>query len=216
MLDRIVTRREWTFFILMCGVVFLVGCGTRIPQMTLDSISRDAIPVAYGFGRTNRATISISDADWAKLERTFKPAPQTPQEERHRLRQSVAMMERIAGEQTPICHDVGKNVRPAAGIGQCDCIDESTNTTVYLHLFRQSHFLHWHDVLEPTFRAPLIFDSHNTAQIRDRSTGMCYAVDSWFLDSGEPPYIQEIRSWKRKDPFPPEENPPMDSDDSAP
>ena len=45
-------------------------------------------------------------------------------------------------------------------------------------------------------RNPLIFNVHWAAIIRDTRDDRRYAVDSWFLDNGEPPYVQPLEDWK--------------------
>jgi hypothetical protein len=90
-----------------------------------------------------------------------------------------------------------------------DCIDEQKNTTTYLRIFDQQGHLRHHDVLHHVFRAPWILNPHNSAQIRDRQTGECYVVDSWYRDNGQPPYIQPVKDWYARKPWPDDENPPI-------
>ncbi len=186
---------------LLLLLALLAGCAPAHTLQPTEPLSLDRIPVVYGFGRKHREHIDVSDADWSTIEAIFDPVSDNAGEERHRIRQAVAEMERIAGTQTPTHYDVGKNRFPEMGLGQMDCRDESSNTTTYLRLFQEQGLLRWHDVLDPAFRAPHVFDTHNAAQIRDRSTNVQYVVDSWFLDNGQPPYIQEVHAWLRKTPF---------------
>jgi hypothetical protein len=37
---------------------------------------------------------------------------------------------------------------------------------------------------------------HTTAVMRERESGEAFAVDSWFLDNGEPPYIVSLAEWR--------------------
>jgi hypothetical protein len=37
---------------------------------------------------------------------------------------------------------------------------------------------------------------HTTAVIEETASGDRYAVDSWFLDNGQPPYIARLEVWK--------------------
>ena len=115
-----------------------------------------------------------------------------------------------AAEQLPISNDVGKNRQHPDGGWQLDCLDESANSTIYLLLFQQEGWLQHHVVLNRAFRAPLILDPHHTALVRETATGLDWAVDSWFLDQGEPPYVQELDQWRRKAPFDESINPPLD------
>ncbi len=192
---------------LLLLLALLASCAPARPLQPTEPLSLDRIPVVYGFGRKHREHIDVSQAAWSTIESIFEPESDDAGEERHRIRQAVAEMERIAGEQTPTRYDIGKNRFPEVTLGQMDCRDESYNTTTYLRLFQERGLLRWHEVLVPAFRAPPVFDAHNAAQIRDRSTNVQYVVDSWFLDNGQPPYIQEVHAWLRKTPFDEEENP---------
>jgi hypothetical protein len=111
-------------------------------------------------------------------------------------------MEQIVGSMTPTDRDRGGNdFEGDDWSGQMDCIDESTNTTSYLNLFEQHGLLKWHRVKERVYRAPRILDQHWAAQIEHTATGQRYAVDSWYKDNGERPYVQMVEAWKRKEAF---------------
>ena len=99
------------------------------------------------------------------------------------------------GQLTGTWRDLAKNVKGAGQPGQLDCISESMNTTTYLQQLSDAGLLRWHGVEERRVRHPLIFNVHWTAVIRDDTTGIRYAVDSWFLDNGEPPFIQPLDQW---------------------
>jgi hypothetical protein len=43
---------------------------------------------------------------------------------------------------------------------------------------------------------PRLFQ-HYTAVIEETATQQKYAVDSWFLDNGNPPFIIPLDAWKR-------------------
>ena len=64
-----------------------------------------------------------------------------------------------------------------------------------LGLYALAGLLQWHAVEERELRHPWILDLHWAAVIRDTSTDQRYAVDSWFLDNGQPPYIQPLDQW---------------------
>lgn len=61
--------------------------------------------------------------------------------------------------------------------------------------------LRWHRVAGRAYRTPYLFDPHWAGQIVELQTLDHYVVDSWFLDNGEPPYIQALNNWLRKDPI---------------
>lgn len=184
---------------LMAGVVAVGGCASA-PERGEPPIGLDAVPLVYGRGRAVVTSFSVGPDRWEELSAFFEPPSETSAQERERIRSAVALLERIAGEQTPTRNDKAKNSTGVAqDRGQQDCVDESTNTTAYLRLLRERGLLRWHSLERPRWRAPWLFDSHRTAVIRDLVDGRLYAVDSWVLDNGEPPVVQELGAWLRKE-----------------
>lgn len=65
-------------------------------------------------------------------------------------------------------------------------------------LLQVDHLLKWHTVETRTSRGlGTLQVPHFTAVIRDQSDNMRYAVDSWFLDNGHPPFIVPLSVWER-------------------
>ncbi|MBT4770472.1 MAG: hypothetical protein HOO00_08150 [Rhodospirillaceae bacterium] len=175
--------------------------------------------VCHNFGCTAQSPLSLTRERFTGVMAVFEPAPSNPREERAQIRAAIAEFERLAGEDLPTYRDKGLNPnstdaetpqvpahetvvtlvppRHYASIeGQMDCIDESTNTTTYLRLLEKFGLLTFHRVKERTLRTPGLFRQHWAATIEEIDGGAVYAVDSWFLDNGEPPYIQHLAAWK--------------------
>ncbi len=139
-------------------------------------------------------TVSLSAQQWSQVRALFA-APRSPAEERRQVRAAIALLEVQVGGITGTSRDLAKNVAGAGQPGQLDCISESKNTTTYLQLLSNDGLLHWHTVEERRLRHPWILDLHWAAVIRDKNSGKRYAVDSWFLDNGQLPYIQPLDQW---------------------
>ncbi len=139
--------------------------------------------------------VQLGGAQWRAVAALFTPG-RSPAEERRQIRQAIAVLEQQVGALTGTWRDLAGNVAGAGEPGQLDCISESKNTTTYLRLLQQAGLLKWHAVEERQVRHSLIFNVHLTAVIRDLRSGQRYAVDSWFLDNGQPPYIQAFEAWK--------------------
>ena len=84
-----------------------------------------------------------------------------------------------------------------------DCIDESINTTLYLAMFQKFGLMRLHQVEDRATRGWFIGGwPHTTAVIgetavpRERGSDRLWAVDSWFLDNGQPPFILPLETWK--------------------
>ena len=85
------------------------------------------------------------------------------------------------------------------GKGQLDCVDESTNTTIFLMILKQKGLLPFHEIEQPQVRWPIISGRgwmHKTAVITEKETGEQFAVDSWFEDSGVNPWIVSLEAWR--------------------
>jgi len=139
-------------------------------------------------------TVSLSTQQWSQVQVLFASA-RSPAEERQQIRKAIALLEFQVGGITGTSRDLAKNAAGAGQPGQLDCISESKNTTTYLQLLNNAGLLQWHTVEERELRHPWILDLHWAAIIRDKSTDQRYAVDSWFLDNGQPPYIQPLDQW---------------------
>jgi len=188
-----------------CAVLLpIVLAGCALAPDPPASIDTNRVPIVYGGGGAARAWFRISEQRWGEFVALLGSC-RTAADERHAVREAIGLMERIAGEQTITWMDKARNGNGGpTEQGQLDCIDESTNTDVYLRLFQQRGLLRFHRVLRPVWRAPHLIDTHRTAVIQDLADGQRYAVDSWFLDNGFPAYVQPLEDWIRKAPFPPD------------
>ena len=77
-----------------------------------------------------------------------------------------------------------------------DCVDEATNTSVYLRMLENAGVLTWHTTASRMSRG--IFQGqapHNTATMIDTQTQIRYAVDSWFYENGKAPVIINLDKW---------------------
>lgn len=142
----------------------------------------------------NGQTVILSEQQWSEVRAIFSTIS-TPAQERNATRKAIGLIETQVGKITGTDRDLAENLWNKEKKGQLDCISESKNTTVYLHLLYDDGLLHWHKVQERKRRNPWIFDYHWTAVIQDLKTHTEYAVDSWFGPNGQPPIIQELNRW---------------------
>lgn len=168
----------------------------------------------YDFGCKSRMNIRFSPAQWARLGDLFQPPPADAAGERQRIRAAIALMERFAGAISGSEADLGGNYNGKDLPKQQDCIDESTNTLQYLWALQDRGWLRFHRV-DLKQRRIVWFISHWTATIRELDSNRVYAVDSWFLDNGEPPYVQALEDWRRARDFPARLNPPLAQESAA-
>jgi hypothetical protein len=179
----------------------LPACLQAAPYfMPVDRVMEPAperYSVCFDHSCTTVVTDALSPAEWDMATQPLKNPSTTAVEERLAIAQAIAIFEEIVGRHTGTYRDKGRNLRGFGQPGQLDCIDESTNTTTYLRLLERGGLLHHHRVLERSTRFGLFVGMpHTTAVIEDAGTGDRYAVDSWFRDNGQPPYIVKLDIWK--------------------
>ncbi|MAX52401.1 MAG: hypothetical protein CMH22_10515 [Methylophaga sp.] len=140
--------------------------------------------------------VSLSEQDWSGILNLFNKTTNA-HEERQAIQQAIANLETLIGKQIGSEKDLARNQIANNRFGQLDCVDEATNTSVYLRMLEKAGVLKWHTSASRTSRG--IFQGqapHNTATIIDTQTHTRYAVDSWFYGNGEMPVIIYLDDWK--------------------
>jgi len=167
-------------------------------SLFVGSPKYDNFTVCHGNTCKYIVPLTLSEKEWNEIKDIFTIPAATAAEERETIRMAIARFESIIGNKTGTSRDKGENF-PGMGIeGQMDCVDEATNTSVYLTMLQDRQLLQWHHVQHRTNRGiETLQVPHFTAVIRDNETGSEYAVDSWFLDNGQLPYIVPLSEWKQ-------------------
>jgi hypothetical protein len=164
----------------------------------------------YDFGCKTTREVRYDDAQWQQIRSIMRRGEGDAEAEKQAIRRAVATMERFSGEIAGTSLDKAGNYPGYDLPRQMDCIDESTNTFQYLSALEELGLLKWHRV-DLKQRRVVWLATHWTATIREIGSGRRYAVDSWYRDNGEPPYIQPIEDWQRKLDFPADYNPELAS-----
>jgi hypothetical protein len=155
--------------------------------------------VCHGYDCTYRSEIELTAAEWASVRALFQPLPPTAAAERRAISAAVALLERQVGQRIGTSADTPGLAYIAAGDPtQQDCIDESTNTTLYLTLLSEAGLMRWHAVASVASRGVFLDLRwyHQTAVVRERNSGEEWVVDSWFKGNGEPPVIVTLHAWQ--------------------
>jgi hypothetical protein len=161
----------------------------------------------YDFGCKTTKQLRYSAAHWDEIKTIFASVVDS-NSEKQAIRLAVATMEGISGELSGTHLDKGGNYPGSDIPGQMDCIDESTNTFQYLVALEELQLLKWHRV-GLKHRRIVWLAAHWTASIAEIDSNDRFAVDSWYRDNGEFPYIQPLEDWKRKRDFPVAFNPEL-------
>lgn len=163
---------------------------------TQNSISSFRVCRDYGCSVT--MPVSLSDAEWGEVRNVFMPAPANAAEERERIREAVALIERMVGPKAGTANDeAGAVIVTTNKRGQLDCIDEAYNTSNYLRFMHEDNLIDWHDIGEPARRGYIINRwPHNTATVIEHGSGASYAIDSWFGPNGALPDVVPLEDWR--------------------
>ena len=188
-----------TACLLIC--LFLAACGNGGMNMYPyrdAAFTRDTFAVCHGFNCYYRTQGHITDKQWKNIEKLFKPAPKTAEEERVRIGKAIGLMETYAGLSSGLNKD-----RPEAEtfeedrITQMDCIDETVNTDLYLSFLHKEKLLTFHKQHEPVHRGYFIDGAwpHNSAAVKEIETGTVWVVDSYYGGHGKPAYVISLPEW---------------------
>jgi hypothetical protein len=182
-------------------LVFLAAAPTRADLFVRDDIISTPTPESFSvcFDHTcaSVVTVSLTADEWRSATRPVREPAASATAERAAIAESIALLEAIVGRYTGTHRDRGRNLPGIGQAGQLDCIDESTNTTTYLRLLERDGLFRHHSVGKRSTRFGLFVGMpHTTAVIEELGSQRRYAVDSWFLDNGQPPFIAELEHWK--------------------
>lgn len=156
-----------------------------------------AFSVCHNLSCQQVSNTSLSSADWQQISDVFHPAAVSPMHERKQIARAIALFETLVGNKVGTSKDLGQNELRGSRVGQLDCIDEATNTSVYLRMLDNQGLLKWHQAAPRTARGPFSGQApHNTASIIETESGQRYAVDAWFFANGKPPAIVQLDLWK--------------------
>ena len=165
-------------------------------QLEMDN-NNQATPgqftVCHGNGCVKRSEVSLAGPPWNQVMAHFEVPTNSPEEEREQISDAIALIEVIIGKKIGSHTDVGQNVYKYYDEGQMDCVDETINTSMYLHFLKESGALYWHKVGKPLHRG--FFWPHNTAVVTEIKSGKSYAIDSWFFENGVEPSIVPVEDW---------------------
>jgi hypothetical protein len=152
------------------------------------------VEICYHYGCARRAGVHFSDDDLKRIQAEFAAAGDAAAE-RAAIASAMALMYLTAAAQTPIWQDRGLNIDDEEAEGRMDCIDHSTNTTTLLHLAQDQGWLKHHDVGPRVRRGRFLIFEHWSARVVERESREEFAVDTWFLDPGQPATIYPLRQW---------------------
>jgi hypothetical protein len=114
-----------------------------------------------------------------------------------RIRIGIWQMEVLAQKYQPLlANDQAINDFEAGVDGRTDCVDNTSNTSNYLHILRDIGELDGWTISSPQVRKPLdVTAVHWTPVVIDTKSGDHWSVDSWFRPNGHLPMVMPMKSW---------------------
>jgi hypothetical protein len=165
----------------------------KLPPPTVENF-----PHCEGYGCPVIKNVKLNEHDWNIILSAYGNKAQDPVEERIKVARTVGAFERVAGKLTGTDGDI-KGTFMKTGKGQLDCVDESSNTTIYMMLLKQKGLLRFHEIEQPQVRWPIVSGRgwmHQTAVVTEKQTGKQYAIDSWFEDNGVSAWVVPMEAWR--------------------
>lgn len=152
------------------------------------------VDICYNYDCAVHANVRLTSTQMRDVRELFINLTM-PRQERDAVALAMGLLAGYAAQQTPTGNDKGGNINDGGVDGRMDCIDHAHNTAAYLQLLKRFGFLAFHEVLPPVERAPLLLNTHWSAQIMEYGSGDKFVVDTWFRDNGAPAVIYPLDKW---------------------
>ena len=183
----------------------LAACGTAggdydelMAERNFTGAKPESFSICHGHGCRLVSDVSLDAVEWAKVDALFAEPAASADIERARIAMATAILEEAVGRQTGTSVDTAGTFNAFSGNHQLDCVDETSNTSVYLTLMAKAGYLKWHKI-EGWAGRGILFDGdwpHRSAVIVEMKTGKAYAVDTWFEDNGRPAHVVSLDTWR--------------------
>jgi len=165
----------------------------------LSAPSAEKFPHCQNYDCAVVKNVVLNKSEWKTIEKAFGGKAKSAEQEREKIAKTIGVFEQVVGKVTNTEHD-REGTFLQTGDGQLDCVDESTNTTVYMMLLKQRGLLPFHEIEQPQVRYPILSGRgwmHQTAVITEKKTGAQFAIDSWYEDNGRPAYVVPLEEWRQ-------------------
>ncbi len=186
--------------LLLCGCAdqLYADMPSYMISKNLPPVSMKSFPHCQNYDCAKVKKVELNQYDWDRIEKEFGKKAKSAEQEREKIVKTIGAFERVVGPITGTEND-REGTFLQTGEGQLDCVDESTNTMVYLLLLKEAGLIRFHEIEQPQVRYPLISGRgwmHQTAVVTETKTGKQYAIDSWYEDNGRPAYAVPMEEWR--------------------
>lgn len=185
------------------GVAACTDSTTRNPASYLLSYdvrepNKNRVVVCHGYECSIKTGVSINDDDLATIRRMMAGAEKSPAAERQAIANTIGWMERRVAPTAGTANDRDyRDLMSGGDASQLDCIDEASNSTSYMMLFKKLGLLHHHRIGYPIAKGFLLDGRypHVTAVVIEEDSGKEYSIDSWVFANGEPAAVSPLKDW---------------------
>jgi hypothetical protein len=168
------------------------------PDYRLNKDGSATLRICYNWTCAAMKSLTFTRDDLETVTAAMQGCPDTGFHDRvQRMRIGIWQMELLAQKYLPIlANDREINEFDREVAGRLDCVDNSTNTTTYLHLLRDLRQLSGWTIAEAEVRDLTDFRNvHWTAVVIDDKTQKPWSVDSWFRPNGHLPFVMPLGAW---------------------
>lgn len=182
-------------------VLALCGCakgqGISLLQYTDYGETRQNFKLCHGFSCSMRTPVNLEESMWREIVAGFKNPAATPEQEREKIAEAIALIERYVTVKVGLRPDLGRAETFEGDQSQMDCIDEAVNTSRYLRFLDESGAFVWHKAADPVHRGYFVdgIYPHNSGAVREIKSGEVYVIDSYYFDNGEKPAVMKLDVW---------------------
>ena len=168
------------------------------PEYVIEPDGSIILRVCFNWACASRQTMTFTPEDIELVKKRMATCPGTTLHDRlQRVRIGIWQMESLAEKYQPLlANDLPKNEFEENTVGRTDCIDNSSNTTTYLHILRDIGELPGWTVSSPDVRNRFLLHLvHWSAVIIDKDSDLSWTVDSWYRPNGHLPMVMPLQDW---------------------
>lgn len=185
------------------SMLILTSCGSaggiNIGEYRYSGESKEEFVMCHGYNCTSRTYARFTSKQWKSIKRIFRYKSKTPETERQKIAQSIALMEKYTSRLIGTEKDQAKAPIFKESDYELDCIDETVNTSKFLEFLEEAELLKHHNVGRPAYRGlgSNFMYPHNTATVVENGTGVIYVVDSYVYANAIKPDIRLLDDWRK-------------------
>jgi hypothetical protein len=168
------------------------------PDYAIQADGSVALRICFNWSCSRRQRLTFTPEDMSVVKEQLRLCPGNNLYDRlQRVRIGIWQMESLAMKYQPLlANDRAINDSEYGIEGRTDCIDNTTNTTTFLHVLQDLQQLPGWSVSSPQIRHRFSFvQVHWTAVVIDADSGNPWSVDSWYRPHGHLPMVMPLPSW---------------------